>query len=113
MRLFKKKINVAQRDSMTSYQRRKREIAYLNQRIRDLIQKAEFFQKAIWEARKSTGEYLGIEPFSDLEGDEERPVVSDKDGLLSLIRRLPIHWQHPGIEGDDFLTPENCSEESI
>ena len=87
---------------MTSYQKRKR--------IWELSQKAEFFQKAIWEARKATSEQLGIEPFSDLCGNEEGPIISDKKGLLNIIKGLPLIWQHPGLNGDEFLTPDNCPE---
>lgn len=97
-------------NSLSSYQRRKRDIAYLEQRIWELTQKAEFFQKAIWEARKATGEKLGVEPFSDLSGAEERLAISDKDGLLHIIRNLPLVWHHPGLEGNEFLTPENSPE---
>uniref|UniRef100_A0A6M3L042 Uncharacterized protein n=1 Tax=viral metagenome TaxID=1070528 RepID=A0A6M3L042_9ZZZZ len=97
---------------MNSYQKRKREIDYLEQRISDVLEMSEFFQKAIWEARKATGERLGVEPFDDLCGNEEGPEITDSEGLLRIIKGLPLMYPGPrnGISGDDFLTPENCPE---
>lgn len=89
---------------MTSYQRRKREIAFLEQRNMELVRKITFFQKAIWEARKATGENLGVEPFSDLCGHEESPIISDRDGLMEIIRELPLIYLGPGVKSDDFVT---------
>ncbi len=98
-------------EKLSSYQKRKREIAYLEQRIWELQQRSSFFQKAIWEARKSTGERLGVEPFSDMCGNEEGPVINDEEGLMSIIRGLPLSYLCPkGVRGNDFLTPENCPE---
>lgn len=99
----------------TSYQRRKREIAYLEQRVGDLLKELSFFQKAIWEAREATGEMLGVSPFCDLESHEELLTMGlDKDELLEIIRGLPLpsDYPTPGIRGDEFLTPENCPEMS-
>jgi hypothetical protein len=96
--------------SISSYQKRKREIAYLEQRIWELQQKAEFFQKAIWEAKKAVGQRLGVEPFADLCGNEESPLIDDRQGLYNVIKKLPLIWHHPGVKESDFLTPENCPE---
>ena len=71
----------------------KREIALLTQHIFYLKKKGEFFQKAIWDARKQTGERLRIEPFSHLEGNEERVTVYDVEGLTSIIRGLPLEYK--------------------
>ena len=92
---------------LSSYQKRKRDILYLEQCIRELTQRAEFFQRAIWEARKLIGEGLGVELFCELRSDEGGVVISDKEGLLKVIKELPLLWQHPGLEGDDYLTPYN------
>ena len=98
-------------EKLSSYQKRKREIAYLEQRIWELQQRSTFFQKAIWEARKATGERLGVEPFSDMCGYEESPIINDEEGLMAIIRELPLSYVCPkGVKGSDFLTPENCPE---
>ena len=70
---------------MTSYQKRKREIAYLEQRVRDLSRKAEFFQKAIWSARKATGGNLGVRTFTDLGGDGELPILDKNGNVVRLV----------------------------
>jgi hypothetical protein len=87
-----------------SYQRRKREIAYLEQALREANRRAEYFQKAIWDARRATGEDLGICPFITLEGNEECIGVRDSEGLLRIIRDLPLLAPTPPVSGGDFLT---------
>jgi len=77
---------------MTSYQKLKKKLALLNRHIFYLEKKAEFFQKAIWNARKLTGERLGIEPFSHIEGDEECLTIRNVEGLTSIIRELPLTY---------------------
>jgi len=80
-------------NKMTSYQRRKKEISSLKKGIRNITKESQFFQKAIWEARKSIGERLGVEPFDDFCGNEERPIIDDKEGLLNIIKSLPLIWR--------------------
>lgn len=75
---------------MTSYQKLKMRIAELETLVWHVKQESEYFQQAIWEARKATGEQLGVEPFSCLCGNEEVPVITSKEGLLEIIRGLPL-----------------------
>lgn len=82
-------------NGVTSYQRRKKEIASLKRSLNRANEKISMLFKANWDAREQTGERLGISPFAAMEGNEEYPDMALDPRmfagyLLEIIRGLPL-----------------------